>query len=221
MIVDILAEEFKLKKANYRDSGFDLQALNGCKIKPFKWKLIPTGIKIDMRNLNEKILENSNSVKFSDAWGVEAHIRSRSGNALNRGLFVLNSPGTGDQYYTGYIGVILFNASDKIANIKKGDKIAQLVFVPVLNNIEINYVDEIEEQVGTRGDKGFGSSDKEGELEIITQRRTEKHKSEYHENHILEELKEDELENGRKGFIPTNMDEINEYFDKDNKRLKS
>lgn len=87
--------------------------------------------------------------------GFELQCRPRSGLALNEGITVLNAPGTIDSDYRGEIGVILYNAGGKHFTINPGDRIAQLVFAPVVQaNIE-----EVEELSETeRGEGGFGST---------------------------------------------------------------
>lgn len=82
-------------------------------------------------------------------------IRSRSGLALKKGVFVLNSPGTIDSDYRGQVGVILFNTSSEPFYINVGDRIAQAVVAPV------SWVtfEEVENLDGTeRGSGGFGST---------------------------------------------------------------
>ena len=59
--------------------------------------------------------------------GYEAQIRPRSGLALNKGITVINSPGTIDADYRGEIGVILINLSDSSFEINSGDRIAQML----------------------------------------------------------------------------------------------
>ena len=59
--------------------------------------------------------------------GYEAQIRPRSGLALNKGITVINSPGTIDADYRGEIGVILINLSDSTFEINSGDRIAQMI----------------------------------------------------------------------------------------------
>lgn len=61
--------------------------------------------------------------------GFEAQIRSRSGLALNHGIQV--HPGTIDRDYRGEIGVILFNLGHANFEIRRGDRIAQMVIAPV------------------------------------------------------------------------------------------
>ncbi|MBN1698700.1 MAG: dUTP diphosphatase [Spirochaetales bacterium] len=87
--------------------------------------------------------------------GFEAQIRPRSGLAFRQGLTVLNTPGTIDSDYRGEIKVILINLGREPVGIKKGDRIAQIVFMPVVRAtfIPVREVGETE-----RGEGGFGST---------------------------------------------------------------
>lgn len=87
--------------------------------------------------------------------GFEAQIRPRSGLACNRGVTVMNSPATIDSDYRGEIKVCLVNLGNEKQIIKKGDRIAQLVFAPVFKaDFHVVYsLDETE-----RGQGGFGST---------------------------------------------------------------
>ena len=87
----------------------------------------------------------------------EIQVRPRSGLALKHGVTVLNTPGTIDSGYRGEIGVILANFGDKDFPVAKGDKVAQLVFAPVVQPevVETDVVDETD-----RGAGGFGSTGK-------------------------------------------------------------
>ena len=87
----------------------------------------------------------------------EAQVRPRSGLALNHGVTVLNTPGTIDSGYRGEICVILANFGDAVFQLKKGDKIAQIVIAPVTQPevVETDVVDETD-----RGASGFGSTGK-------------------------------------------------------------
>ena len=64
--------------------------------------------------------------------GYEGQVRMRSGLALNRGLAALNAPGTIDSDYRGEIQVIVANLGTQPVTIERGDRIAQLVFAPVV-----------------------------------------------------------------------------------------
>jgi dUTP pyrophosphatase len=85
--------------------------------------------------------------------GCVGLIKDRSSMA-KRGIHVLG--GVIDSGYTGEIIVFLYNTADAF-NISAGEKIAQLIVIPLLQGIELNVVDSLEES--DRGDKGFGSSD--------------------------------------------------------------
>ena len=85
----------------------------------------------------------------------EAQVRPRSGLALKHGITVLNTPGTIDSGYRGEVGVILANFGDSDFEVRKGDKIAQIVVAPVLQ-ARIEEADEIDET--DRGSGGFGST---------------------------------------------------------------
>lgn len=63
--------------------------------------------------------------------GYEAQVRPRSGLALKHGVTVLNSPGTVDSDYRGEIGVLLINLGGTAFTVNDGERIAQMVIVPV------------------------------------------------------------------------------------------
>ena len=87
--------------------------------------------------------------------GYQAQVCSRSGLAAKYGVMVLNAPGIIDQDFTGEIKVILFNSGKEDFIVKKGDRIAQLVFLQVFQAI----FQKSEEMPATmRGDGGFGST---------------------------------------------------------------
>lgn len=87
--------------------------------------------------------------------GYEAQIRPRSGLALKQGISIPNTPGTIDADYRGPVGVILINLADTDFHITHGDRIAQIVFAPVIQ-ASWNAVDALDET--ERGAGGFGST---------------------------------------------------------------
>ena len=114
-------------------AGWDLYALeDGC-VRPASTTVVKTGI----------------AMEIPPGW--EAQIRGRSGNSL-KGLHVIL--GTIDSDYRGELGVIVHNPGE-LLNIKKGDRIAQLVFAPVVD-VTIEEVDQLNTTV--RNEKGFGST---------------------------------------------------------------
>ena len=89
--------------------------------------------------------------------GYEAQIRPRSGLALNKGLALLNSPGTIDPDYRGEVKVIVANLGEEEIEISNGDRIAQMVIVPVAD-AKLCIVAELSKS--QRGQGGFGSTGK-------------------------------------------------------------
>lgn len=97
----------------------------------------------------------STGISLSIPPGYEGQIRPRSGWALKDGITVLNSPGTIDSDYKGEIKVLLINLGHESVEIKRGDRIAQLVIAPVVK-AELVLVSELE--TSARGAGSFGSS---------------------------------------------------------------
>jgi dUTP pyrophosphatase len=87
--------------------------------------------------------------------GYEMQVRPRSGLARKHGITVINSPGTIDSDYRGELAIVLINLSGEAFTIHNGDRIAQLVFAPVVyaTVIESRQLSET-----NRGSGGFGST---------------------------------------------------------------
>ena len=87
--------------------------------------------------------------------GYEIQVRPRSGLALKHGVSVSNTPGTIDSDYRGELKVILINLGDAPFDVRRGDRIAQLVLAPVVQAtwLEVDHLDET-----ARGAGGFGST---------------------------------------------------------------
>ena len=122
-------------------SGVDLSAFLEKKvvIKPNSSELIPTGLQVAIPE------------------ELEIQIRPRSGLAAKESIGVLNSPGTIDSDYRGELKIILFNHGNKDFIINNGDRIAQMVLVPIVK-MEFEEVDSLPNTV--RGQGGFGSTGK-------------------------------------------------------------
>ena len=87
--------------------------------------------------------------------GYEVQVRPRSGLALKHGITCLNTPGTIDSDYRGEVKVILANLGAEPFEVRRGDRVAQLVPAPVL---QARFV-EVETLAETaRGEGGFGST---------------------------------------------------------------
>ena len=120
-------------------SGVDLSAFLEKKvvIKPNSSELIPTGLQVAIPE------------------ELEIQIRPRSGLAAKERIGVLNSPGTIDSDYRGELKIILFNHGNKDFVINNGDRIAQMILVPILK-MEFEEVDSLPDTI--RGHGGFGST---------------------------------------------------------------
>lgn len=122
-------------------AGMDLRAAlaegETLLLEPGQRKLIPTGLKIALEP------------------GYEAQVRPRSGLALKHGISAPNAPGTIDSDYRGEIGVILINHGELPFEIKRGDRVAQMVIARYeqAQMVEVPALDETD-----RGDGGFGST---------------------------------------------------------------
>lgn len=132
----------KLKLPKYStlgSAGMDVYAVctEPICIKPGTVELIPTGFSIALPQ------------------GYECQVRSRSGLAINSGIFCLNSPGTIDSDYRGEVKVILANFGKKDFVVNDGDRIAQLV-IAKYEHIEWEMVETLDET--NRGTGGFGST---------------------------------------------------------------
>jgi dUTP pyrophosphatase len=97
----------------------------------------------------------SSGVALEMPSGLEAQVRPRSGLALKKGITVLNSPGSIDSDFRDTVQVILFNSSNEDFVVNPGDRIAQLVFTPV---VRVTFVKTEVLSDTERGLKGFGSS---------------------------------------------------------------
>ena len=134
----------KAKLPSYKtsgSSGMDLMALidDTLTIKPNQSVLVPTGL----------------SIAIPD--DTEVQIRPRSGLAAKSNISVLNTPGTIDSDYRGELKIILINHGKEDFLINNGDRIAQMILMPVLK-IEFEEVEDLPEPI--RGSGGFGSTGK-------------------------------------------------------------
>jgi dUTP pyrophosphatase len=118
-------------------AGLDLRADEACTLGPGERRLVPTGLAVELPP------------------GHEGQVRPRSGLALRHGVGMLNAPGTVDEDYRGEVGVILVNLGREAFEVKRGDRIAQLVVAPV-TRVEVEEAEALSESA--RGGGGFGST---------------------------------------------------------------
>ncbi len=123
--------------ANFGDAGADLYSYESVTLLPRGYALISTGIALAIPQ------------------GYVGLVHPRSGLASRLGVTVLNAPGTVDSSYRGAIKVNLINLGPNTVKIKKGDRIAQIVFQ------EFKQADfELTDNLGStsRGEGGHGST---------------------------------------------------------------
>jgi len=120
------------------DAGADLYAISELVLAPGERALVKTGIAIALPN------------------GYVGLVHPRSGLGLKNGISVVNTPGTIDAGYRGEIGVVLINHDlHESFQVKKGDRIAQLVIQKV-ENAQFKVVNQLPESERAAG--GYGST---------------------------------------------------------------
>ena len=119
------------------DAGMDVYSIENHIINPQEITLVKTGLAFEIPK------------------GYEIQVRPKSGLALKHGITLTNSPGTLDSGYRGELGVILQNEGRNPYEVKKGEKIAQIV-LSKYEEAEIEEVSEINET--SRSNGGFGST---------------------------------------------------------------
>lgn len=123
-------------RAHCGDAGLDLYAREDAVVKAKGSYVFDIGVHIEI------------------PYGATGFIKSKSGLNVNHGI---TSEGVIDYGYTGSIRVKLYNNSDTDYEVKAGDKISQLVILPVIL-AEVELTDSLEDT--ERGDGGFGSTGK-------------------------------------------------------------
>ncbi|WP_392558470.1 dUTP diphosphatase [Orbus mooreae] len=138
-----LGNEYPLPTyATEGSAGIDLRAMfdEKTEIKPGQTILTPTGLSMFIADPN-----------------LAALVLPRSGLGSKNGIVLGNLVGLIDSDYQGQLFVPLWNRSDTSFTVEPGDRIAQLIIVPVVQ-AEFNIVDKFDES--SRGEGGFGHSGK-------------------------------------------------------------
>lgn len=125
---------FMPEYAHAADAGADLKSPTCGIVYPGDSIIIDTGVHVEIPD------------------GMVGMLKSKSGLNVNNGIV---SEGVIDSGYTGSIRVKLYNHGDNEYSVKRGDKITQLVIMPV-NHETFELVDSLEET--DRGNGGFGST---------------------------------------------------------------
>lgn len=138
-----IGKEFPLPQhATDGSAGMDMRACldEHLRVEPGETHLIPTGL----------------AIHIGDP-GLAAVLLPRSGLGHKHGIVLGNLVGLIDSDYQGQIYISVWNRSDHSFTIEPGDRIAQMVFVPVVQ-AEFDVVDEFD--MSDRGAGGFGHSGK-------------------------------------------------------------
>ena len=122
---------------NKGDAGMDIRSTVNITIRAFNWVTISTGLYIII------------------PYGYEGQVRTRSGLAAKFGLQVLNSPGTIDSGYRDELKIIMINHNHHSYEVKKGDRIAQLVISP-MTQAQLEEINELEYEMESDDDRGGG-----------------------------------------------------------------
>jgi len=122
-------------------AGMDLRAALDAPIvlNPGERGIVPTGLKMEI------------------PLGYEGCVRPRSGLASKHGLTLTNSPGTIDSDYRGEVKVLVINLGQEPVTLKRGERIAQLLIMPVAR-ARVVMVEQVEDTA--RGAGGFGHTGK-------------------------------------------------------------
>jgi dUTP pyrophosphatase len=133
-----------LNKANSNDSGYDAYTDSEIILMPGERVTTSLGLKFELKlPWYLKLL----------GIGIEAQVRPKSGRSKS-GIDI--ELGTVDEGYRGFIGATITNTTKNKFLATEGEKICQIVFVPVFNKIKLK-VGKVNEQT-ERGSSGFGSS---------------------------------------------------------------
>jgi dUTP pyrophosphatase len=127
-------------KQSIHAAGYDLEATEHHKLWSSETTLVGTGLHVEIPH------------------GYQGEVRPRSGLALKHQVTILNSPGTIDADYRGEVKVILHNGGKDPFVVEPGDRIAQLVFMPVINTQLIPVLAWNSLSETDRAADGFGST---------------------------------------------------------------
>lgn len=125
------------RHARAGDAGVDLAAREDAVLAPGERRLVPTGVAVAIPP------------------GFVGLVTPRSGLAARSGIGIVNSPGVVDSGYRGELVVILVNLGGERVEIHRGDRIAQLLVMPI-ETVEFEAVDALDDT--DRGADGFGST---------------------------------------------------------------
>ena len=119
------------------DAGLDICSADEITLQPGERAMVGTGFAMALPE------------------GYAAFVQPRSGLAARDGIGIVNSPGLIDCHYRGEVKVILVNLGQEPFQVRRGDRIAQMV-VQKVESVRVEVVEELDETA--RGEGGFGST---------------------------------------------------------------
>lgn len=145
MEVKVIADEWMMpERMHPDDAGADLKADATWRIEPGRTRVVGTGTCWEIPR------------------GYVGLVFARSSLAVEKGLMLTNGVGVIDAGYQGEVKVPLHNCTGTFVTIDEGERIAQMVIVPIATP-ELVRVDDFDAPT-ERGEGGFGSTGKWGEL---------------------------------------------------------
>ena len=123
--------------AHAGDAGLDIRSAEDVLLQPGERALVGTGFSMALPE------------------GYAAFVQPRSGLAAKHGISIVNTPGLIDCHYRGEVKVILVNLGEEPFQVRRGDRIAQMVIQKV-EEVRVEVVEELEDTA--RGSGGFGST---------------------------------------------------------------
>lgn len=122
------------ERKHYDDAGADLRAIEDCRIQPLETKMVPLGVSFEIPN------------------GYVGFLTPRSGLTKTG---IIGHLGTVDSGFRGHLHATLTNLTNAKYLVKKGDRVGQLVVVPIALP---DFVSELPDE--ERGTDGYGSTGK-------------------------------------------------------------
>lgn len=131
---------YTTKERTDENAGVDLFVPEDVSFQPGEKKLVSMRVKARMIDSNKQV----------HYWMPPRSSISKTG------LLLLNSIGVIDKTYRGELMAFLWNTTDKVVEVKKGDRLVQIVAPDMGHISQVSIVDSLDETV--RGEGGFGSS---------------------------------------------------------------
>lgn len=147
-----VAALYRNEERNNTNAGFDL-------FVPFDVSFAPNEKKLISMQVKARMIDNNQHIPYMEDTNPTVHYWMPPRSSISKtGLLLLNSIGVIDRTYRGELMAFLWNTTSDVVNVKKGDRLVQIVAPDMGYISKIRIVDSLDET--ERGEKGFGSSGK-------------------------------------------------------------